>query len=84
MNEAIALHMCLRDALAGVGDAALGEWNARERCSLHLKRCLTDEEWGDRPWGMDYRKTPEGERRLHLIGATLPAEWAARIMAEVR
>jgi hypothetical protein len=67
----------LRRVLRGVGDASLGEWLEEGLGGsglLHLKRRLTDAEWGDRPWGMDLRKTAEGDARL--LAAGCPRKWA--------
>jgi hypothetical protein len=64
-------------ALAGVGDAALGEWRETGHEAFHLRRRLAPTEWTG-PWGMDYRGTPEGERRVEACRAWLPAgfrEW---------
>jgi len=71
-------------ALDGVGDPALGEWRERLPYSVHIKRRLTPEEWGARPWGTDYRKTEEGERRLAEIIARLPESHWSAVMAEIR
>lgn len=60
-------------ALNGVGDPTLGEWRERGKIAVHLRRRLTPMEWGGRPWGMDYRDTPEGVRRLALVMRWLPA-----------
>lgn len=58
--------------LHGIGDVALGEWREQGRVALHQRRRLTEIEWGDKPWGMDYRNTPEGERRLEPCRPWLP------------
>lgn len=58
--------------LRGVGDAALGEWKKNGGVAFHLRRRLTEAEWGGKPWGMDYRGTPEGARRLEAVSAYLP------------
>lgn len=83
MDEAVDMLLRLRDALAGVGDPALGEWTEHLGHSIHVKRRLTDAEWGSQPWGMDYRKTPEGIARIEAITRTLPDEWRAWLMEEV-
>lgn len=58
--------------LDGVGDGALGEWRERVCVAVHLKRRLRPEEWGDRPWGMDYRGTPAGDVMLAECRTWLP------------
>jgi hypothetical protein len=59
-------------ALWGVGDTIAGEWREEGKTAVHLRRRLTKAEWGDRPWGMDYRGTPEGHARLAANQAWLP------------
>jgi hypothetical protein len=59
-------------ALSGVGDAALGEWRERGKTAVHLRRRLSVREWGDRPWGMDYRGTTEVEAMLAECRQWLP------------
>ena len=84
INQAVDMLLRLRDALAGVGDPALGEWTEHLERSIHIKRRLTAEEWGGKPWGMDYRRTPEGLARIEAIARTLPAEWRGRLLVEVQ
>lgn len=74
----------LHAALDGVGSATLGEWGEGLKFSRHLKRRVTDAEWGGRAWGMDYRKTKEGEARLAQVAALLPIRLRAALMEEVR
>jgi hypothetical protein len=63
-------------ALSGVGDPQLGEWRETGNIAVHLRRRVTADEWAGRPWGMDLRHTPEGQKRLAAPGATaIPAEW---------
>lgn len=83
MIARIQIEFLLQHALAGVGDVLRGEFYEGEERSLHLKRRLTEAEWGDRPWGQDYRHTPEGEARLRSIVATLPAAWHEQVLAEL-
>ena len=72
------------EALEGVGAAVLGEWRQRLDFSLHLKRRLAPAEWpDDRPWGMDYRGTPEGWSRLNAIALYLPVHLHEGLMAEL-
>jgi hypothetical protein len=63
------------DLLSGVGDAKFGEWRETGDLAVHLRRRVTAEEWGERPWGMDYRGTEEGERRLAGVRAWLPKDY---------
>ena len=58
--------------LAQVGDVSLGEWWEVGEIAIHVRRRLAAAEWGDKPWGMDYRGTPEGDRRLDLVRKWLP------------
>lgn len=71
-------------ALLGVGSIVLGEWHEKTPRALHIKRRLTPEEWGDRPWGMDYRSTPEGQARLVNISRFLPEGLYEGLMSELR
>lgn len=65
-------------ALAGVGDATLGEYeeplNGR---AFHLRRRLSAEEHALVGEVVDVRGTPEAERRLRPVRHLLPAGWAA-------
>jgi len=56
-------------ALRGVGDPMLVEWRelTPDRKAVHLKRRLTVDEWGGKPWGQDLRGTPEGWARLAAV-----------------
>jgi hypothetical protein len=68
-----------RRALAGVGDAMLGEWLEVGEVAVHLRRRCSADEWPTgRPWGDDLRHTDAG--RARLLAAGLPpgmpaAEW---------
>jgi hypothetical protein len=64
----------VRRALRGVGDAGLGEWWETGPSAMHCRRRVTAAEWADRPWGMDLRKTAEGDRRLEAAGC--PRAWS--------
>jgi len=59
-------------ALYRMGDATLGEWRDCGREAVHLRRRLTAAEWGDKPWGMDYRNTPEQVTRMAPVRHLLP------------
>lgn len=72
----LELASALHDALLGVGDATLGEWTEDGEVAVHYRRRLTAEEWGDRPWGIDYRGTEEGARRLAAVAHRLPPGWS--------
>lgn len=69
-------------ALDGVGDSA-HEWRENGDRAIHLRRRLTVEEWGERPWGMDYRKTWEGRKRLDAVLKYLPVHLHANIRSEL-
>lgn len=69
------LSSIVRRTLTGSGDALLGEWLEVSEVAVHLKRRLTPAEWGDRPWGMDLRKTPEARERLAPVLHLLPIGW---------
>jgi hypothetical protein len=84
MEDAVELLLRLRDALTGVGDPALGEWTEHLERSVHVKRRLTEAEWGGKPWGMDYRRTPEGVARIEAVARELPSDWRGRLMVEVQ
>jgi hypothetical protein len=66
--------------LQSVGDPTVGEWGEIGTIAFHLRRRLTDAEWGGKPWGYDLRGTPEGDRRLTLAGVprTWGDEWTSR------
>lgn len=68
--------LCLRAAaeaaLAGVGDAAAGEWREPTERAYHLRRRLTAVEAALVGSVEDVRGTPEGDRRLDLIAPYLP------------
>jgi hypothetical protein len=70
-------------ALVGVGDAAGGEWREEIERSLHLKRRLTADEWGAKAWGMDYRGTWEGQKRLQRVLKYVPDFLRAQVMDEL-
>lgn len=63
------------DALHGVGDEALGQWEGRGDVAYHIRRRLSTEEQelvGD---VLDVRGTPEALRRYNLIRRYLPQGW---------
>ena len=75
----VAASFVALQALDGVGDKALGQWLEDGETAVHARRRLSVAEWGDHPWGMDYRGTPEGEQRLVPCRRWLPAgysEWS--------
>lgn len=76
-----ALWQVAEHALRGVGDPALGEWRelTPDKKAVHLKRRVSDAEWGGRLWGMDLRGSPEGWTRLRAI-KRLPSALAAQEM----
>lgn len=59
-------------ALHRVGDGTLGEWRESGQTAIHVRRRMTAEEWGDKPWGMDYRYTPEYAVRIAPVAHLLP------------
>ena len=81
-----------KDAIRGVGDATLGEWrggpgSGPDDKAVHIRRRLTAAEWGDRPWGTDYRGTPECRERIEkVIRETpyLPESYAVELLKECR
>ena len=82
-TEKALMWRAAQSVLAGVGDAAAGEWRERLERSLHLKRRLTAEEWGGQPWGIDYRGTPEGWNRLNAVAVWLPGHLHEYLMREL-
>ena len=82
-SERVAMWALAAHELAGVGDPALGEWREPLERSLHLKRRLTPAEWGERPWGIDLRRTWEGRKRLDAVCAHLPPTMRAFVRSEV-
>lgn len=59
-------------ALRGVGTTA-HEWRNLGQSAIHLRRRLTEVEWGGRAWGMDVRGTADGLARLEPCRRWLPA-----------
>ena len=76
-----------RRVLRGVGDPMLGEWVEGGRGAgplVHLRRRLTDLEWDGKPWGIDLRRTSDGDRRLETAGCRpewAPDEWSLHELA---
>lgn len=60
-----------RQQLAGVGDAALGEWTEWTGRAFHLRRRLSDREAQRVGPVVDIRGTPEALRRAALLGDLL-------------
>jgi hypothetical protein len=57
--------------LAGVGDAALGEWREWSGRAFHLRRRLSVREQRDVGPVLDIRRTPEARRRAERLGPLL-------------
>ncbi len=55
------------DALAGVGDADLGEWEEWTGYAFHVRRRLTPAEQAPIGEVVDVRGTPEAKRRLARV-----------------
>jgi hypothetical protein len=72
----VNLEAVIREALAGVGDASLGEWWDRRPHAIHCRRRLRPEEWGEQAWGQDLRGTAAGARRLATCRHWLPPDWS--------
>jgi hypothetical protein len=62
--------------LAGVGDAALGEWEERGDVAVHLRRRLTADEAANIGPVIDVRGTWEGQKRLTRMRRFLPPQIA--------
>lgn len=62
-------------ALAGVGDAALGEYEEYSGFAFHLRRRLSLVEQAEVGDVVDVRATPEAERRLRPVRHLLPVGW---------
>jgi hypothetical protein len=72
VRDVIRAWLMAQDALAEVGDSNLGLWPEEGQAAVHLRKRLTPAEWGDRPWGMDFRGTPEGDAMLDQVRTWLP------------
>lgn len=57
--------------LAGVGDAALGEWREWSGAAFHLRRRLSVREQREVGPVVDIRRTEEARRRAALLGPRL-------------
>jgi hypothetical protein len=64
-------------ALAGVGDAKLGEYEEYSGRAFHLRRRLSLDEQAMVGEVVDVRGTPEAERRLRPVRHLLPEGWSA-------
>ena len=66
------LRDCALQALHGVGDASLGEWEQYRNATYHVRRRLTPHE--QRPIGdaVDIRGTAEAEQRRKAVVGFLP------------
>jgi hypothetical protein len=63
---------CALDALKGVGDASLGQWEEWAGRFYHVRRRLTAEEQASVGDALDIRGTPEAERRRAAVERFLP------------
>jgi len=82
------------DALGGVGDPSLGEWQERGEIAVHVRRRLTDRERHD-TWScdtsgrmvpldvVDVRGTREHERRALAMRPFLPAALRGLAIADL-
>lgn len=61
--------------LAGVGDAASGEWIEDGEIAVHVRRRLRGEEAALVGPVVDVRQTPEALRRFVLMQPYLPEGW---------
>jgi hypothetical protein len=78
--------MCGRraeQALAGLGDARLGEWREWSGTAFHIRRRLTAREALEVGPVVDVRGTPEARRRADALGALIAMMPAAVIAEEV-
>jgi hypothetical protein len=64
-------------ALAGVGDATLGEWREVGDVAVHLRRRLSDAEARIVGPVVDVRRTAEGRRREQRMRSFVPVTMAA-------
>lgn len=71
------LHRYALAALAGVGNAQLGEYEEYSGRAFHLRRRLSLAERALVGEVVDVRGTPEAERRLRPVRHLLPSGWAA-------
>jgi hypothetical protein len=67
------LRDCAREALEGVGDESLGEWEEWTGFAFHVRRRLTAVEQGSLEV-VDVRGTAEAARRLAVVRRFLPAD----------
>jgi hypothetical protein len=77
--------MCARraeQALAGLGDAGLGEWREWTGFAFHLRRRLSVVEQSRVGPVVDVRRTPEALRRAARIPAQLLAQMPADVLAD--
>jgi hypothetical protein len=71
-----------RRQLAGVGDAALGEWEEYGSRAFHLRRRLTTAEQRMTGPTRDIRGTAEARERYARMDPRLAATVPARVLAE--
>lgn len=69
------LRRMAREALDGVGDPALGEWEETGDRAFHLRRRLMSVEADSIGPVVDVRHTPEAQHRFHAMQRFLPAGW---------
>lgn len=65
---ASALELQAERELAGVGDAALGEWRQYRNRTFHLRRRLSDAEAAVVGPVLDIRRTDEARSRVKALG----------------
>ncbi len=66
------LRRCALDALKGVGDSGLGQWEEWSGFAYHVRRRLTGEEQAGTGDAVDVRGTPEQERIYQEMEPYLP------------
>lgn len=69
------LRQCALEALAGVGDAGLGQWGECSGYAYHLRRRLTAAEQAGIGGAKDIRGTPEAEKRYLAVRKFLPLKY---------
>lgn len=67
------LRKCALDALAGVGEEALGQWEEWTGSAYHIKRRLTRKEQQSVGQPKDIRGTLEQQKRIEAVKRYLPA-----------
>jgi hypothetical protein len=72
------LRLVALDALRGVGDESLGQWEEWPGYAYHVRRRLTLAEQSAVGVAVDIRGTPEQERRWSAVKKFLPAGFKDR------